>query len=323
MGDTRARAAASVSQKMVPVDVLRELARGSFEHLSVRLDDTITENKHMFVGKREVDVTRVATFPSYVLVGSEDGTYYKAKYEDKDGRIKLGLPEKLDVPVVESSNADDYVRQFALSAVDAILAGNLQESREQLMAIVKLEESVETGAESLTDIVINHVNNAGRMWRTTYNEQKEAIKAEIAEVAESISRRSLDTKYTPLYDGSIPEEKFESYRDAVTMDLGVVADRMEQVQTAAETAFLPFSESIANVTRTTEDDQVLQQFDSFANDYFEDLQEAREHLAFALKNEECVMCLGQIHDALAESLTDYEIAGTFVEYMAKRFVESK
>jgi hypothetical protein len=308
---------------MVPVDVLRELSRGSFEHLSFRLDDTIAENRHMFVGKREVDVARLATFQSHVLVGTEDGQYFKAKYEDVNGRIKMGLPERLDVPVVESSNAGDYIREYALGAVDAILAGNKTESRERLLALVKLEEAVETGEESLTDIIRNHLNQTSRQWRSIYSEQKEAISAEIKDLAEAFVARKVDAKYVPLYDGTIPEEKFESYRDAVGMDLGVIADRLDKVQTGAETAFLPFAESIANVTRTAEDDQVLQQFESFANDYFEDLQEAREHLAFALKNEQCVMCLGQIHDALAEALTDYEIAGTFVEHMSKRFTEAK
>jgi len=322
MGDQKARAA-SVSAKMVPADVLREMSRGSFEHLSFRIDESISENRHMFVGKRDVDVARLATFPAYVLVGSEDGEYFKAKYEQVDGRIKLGLPEKLDVPVIDAGNTDEYIRNFALSAVDSILAGNVTESRERLLAIVKMEEAVETGAESLTSIVSGHVNDRDRPWRSIYSEQKDAIQDQIKDLIESIKSNKLDSKYVPLYDGSIPEEKFESYRDAVTMDLGVVAERLESTQMKAETAFIPFSEAMSSISRTPEDDQVLKQFEWFANDYFEDLQELREHLSFAMKNEQCVMCLGQIHDAIVESLTDYEIAGFFVQHMATRFSEAK
>ena len=311
------------SEKMVPMDVIRELSRGSFEHLSVRLDGAIEENRHMFAGKREVDLARLATFPARVIVGTADGEYFSARFEDIEGRIKLELPERLDVPVLDKSNTKELTRQYSLGAVDAILAGNQAESRERLAALVKLQESAEEKVESLTSAVFNHVNDRSRFWRDVYAGQKEAIEEQMRGFVDTLAENKIDPKYYPLYDGTIPEEKFESYRDAISMDLAIVSERLEKIHSGAESAYIPYAEAVANIVRTPDEDDVLKQFDAFSEDYFHDLHALREYVAFGLKNEECVMCLGQIHDAIAESLTDYEVAGSFVKMMASQFVEAK
>lgn len=312
----------SMKEKMVPVDVMRDLTRGSFEHLSQRIKLAVSENRELFSDKRSVQVDSIATFPGYVLVGTAEGNYYRSKYEDVDGNIRLAVPEKIDVPVVDAGNAKQFSRQYAMGVVDSILSGTKEESVERVLAYLDLTESVNTTPPGIADIVFEHVRQA-RPWRSLYNEQKQEIVGSLKEAAEVLRSQKISPKYAPLYDGTIPEEKFENYRSEVVNNLSVASERLERAQTKAEMVYYPFFESLQNTTRTPEEDQVLGQFSSFAEDFFEDIQDLREYVSNGLKNEQCVMCLGQVHDAVAESLTDYEIAGTFVERMVVDLRDAK
>ena len=310
-----------MQEKMVPAEVLRELTRGSYEHLAYRVKSAIEENKKLFVSESDVSVDSLATFNGYVLVGTDDGRYFRSKFEDVDGNIKLLLPEMLDVPLVQKKNAQDYIRDYALATVDSLLAGRQEEAVDRILALSELTEAVEEGIADLASAVLHHVSES-RLWRRILHEQKSAILEQIKDDVEGLVSRVLETKYVPLYDGTIPEEKFENYRDMVTADLNVVSDRLEKTQMAAEMAYYPFAEAIAKMTRSSEEDQVLKQFADFSEDFFHDIESLREHVAFGLKNEQCVMCLGQVHDSMTEALTDYEIAGSFIERMVNRFTSA-
>lgn len=313
-----------IKDRMVPVDAIRELSSGSYEHLSLRIDAALKENASRFVGESNAQVAVVATFPGHVVIGSDDGRYFRCRYEDKDGQITFGLSESLDVPIIDTSNSKEFIHRYAMSAVDAILSGNKEESRERLLGLIGMEESAAAfESVDLADLV-RGLLKANRPWRQAFSEKRVAIREHLKDIISSIDNKQMETKYVGLYDGSIPEEKFGNYASIVAGDLSVLADRYESVQTRAESAFYPFTEAVAESQdgRSQEDEEVLQQFAAFSEDFIEDIHELREHLAFAQESEPCVMCLGQIYDAMAEALTDYDIAGSFVERMAKTINEA-
>lgn len=309
-----------IDDKLVPVEAIQRHAAGSYEHLSLRIDEAIQDARSTIVGNSDCRVARIATFPSHVFVGTDDGRYFRVRYENVNEGIHIHEAEQLDVPVVDKGALPDYVSRFALGVVDAILSG--EGAKERVLDLYALKEAAESIYEDDLATIVDRLIKAARPWRRIFGEQKEAIRSQIADVFESISAQRVERKYFPLYDGTIPEEKFGSYKNSVASDLTAVANRLEHVQKRAEGTYLPFVEALVKLPRTDEEQEVLGQFTTFADDYLEDLQVLRDHVAFALKNEGCVMCLGQIHDALAEAITDYEIAGAFIERMAGRFNEA-
>lgn len=262
----------------------------------------------------------MATFSDRMIVGTESGEYFNVKFENKDGEAILLAPEKMDVPVVSSSNAAKSVKEFSLSAVDALMAEDSQMAVGRLLALVDLQEQQQVAeardypAEALAAVA------SGRSWREAFVTQAKEITRQVVDKLESIRANALESKYKPMYEtDEIPEAKFEDYRPMAMTDLGVLSERLRVVHEAAESAYLPFRDSLSKEELDESEEEVLSHFCFFSEDLIQDLGEVRSLVADTIENEQCVMCLGQVYDAIAESLSDYEIAGSFVQRMSGAF----
>lgn len=311
-------------EEMIPMDEVHKLMEGSFEHIAALVSEAVKTNKDLFLPEgSDGDVSCLATFPDKVVVGTSEGRYFEAVFKEKDGELIFESPQALDVPVVNQSNAAEYVRDFTLSAVDALLSEDVDAARGKILALASLQEDRHVQSErDYADDVVSHLGEA-RPWRHIMQDQSEEIRRQVVDQIESIRESQPEPKYRPMYEtDEIPEENFEDYRELVNKDLSAVGERIERVQHDAETSFLPFFESISGVEMSEDEDEVLGHFCFFSEDLINDLQAIRQLVAEAVQNEQCVMCLGQIYDALAESLVDYEIAGAFVERMVRAFDEA-
>lgn len=307
----------SIEDKIVPVEAIQEMVEGSYEQLTLRLDEAVQESRSLFASGDE-DVARLATFRSHVIVGTSEGDYFDVKFESKDGSIVFGSQQKLDVPVVSSSNAARSVRDYSLSIVDAMMSEGVASGKLLQLASLQEQKQVELARDYVGETLA--ALSEGRPWRHLFAEQSAEIRRQIVDVLESIQSNSLETKYKPLYEtDEIPEEKFEDYREMAELDLKLAADRLEQVHHAAETAYYPFIESVGNSELDEDETEVLSHFCFFSEDLIEDLQEVRGIVSDALVNEQCVMCLGHIYDSIAEALSSYEMAASFVERMVGAF----
>lgn len=312
----------STAGRVVPAEAIAELAQGSYEHLVSRINEALESQKNLIVGPNR-SVKTVATFPGYAVVASDEGQFLRVKYEDINGSIRLSGFENVEVSTYEPKTIFKYAQECALSAVDAMLSKNKDESRNRLRALVSLSESF---SRPRGEVIVENVIGAlqlQRPWRRLYVEQHAEIKKMLATELKMIEDNSVNPKFTKLYDGTIPEERFEEFRSLVTSDLTSLGERLSGVHTKVEAAYYPFADSIKNLNRDPKDDAVLNQFSTFAEDLIDHLRVMRENLAEALEDAACVMCLGQVHDAIAEGLLDIEIAGRFVENMALRFAESR
>lgn len=309
------------SEKLVTTEALRDLTQGSYEHLSLRLDDAILENSKFFTGDVKSDVARIATFKDRVVVGTSDGRYLSARYEDVDGQIHFGGPETLDVPMVDSVNVSEYVDSYVDKIVNSLMIGDKDEGKEQILALINLKESVDDNSTDLASLVFDIVSGDSD-WKRAYRENLSSIRGQLGNIAESIDNAQIEVKYSPLYNGTLPEEKFHLYLEPAKKDLGVIGSRLSTLENKVESVYLPFVE-IANSTVLEGDDKdTVSQFVGFAEGLTSEIHDLREHVKIAVENEQCAMCLGQIHDAIADNLTDYEIAGSFVEHMATLFSSS-
>jgi hypothetical protein len=309
----------SIEDKIVPVEAIKQMVEGSYEQLTTRLDEAVEENRSLFTDGAE-DIARLATFRNKVIVGTAEGSYFEAKFESKDGEIVFGDPAQLDVPVVSSSNAAKSVRDYSLSIVDSMMSEGSGDAADSIMQLASLQEQKQVElARDYTGEVMAALAE-GRPWRQVFVEQSSEIRRQIVDVLESIHANSLEAKYMPLYEtDEIPEEQFENYRENAESDLDIAADRLEQVHSVAEAAYLPFIESVGDAELDEDESEALSHFCFFAEDLIQDLQEVRGIVSDALVNEQCVMCLGHIYDSIAESLASYEMAAIFVERMVGVF----
>lgn len=307
------------TDKMVPAEALRELTLGSFEHQALRLDDAIAENAELFLGDTKADLARLATFKDRVVVGTSDGRYFSAWYEDNQTQIRFGLPESIFVPTVDVNNVKEYVSESLFKIVDSLVKGLKTEGKDGIVNLLSLKESVDDSAKDLASLVYDIVSNDAD-WKVAYREHRDTIVNQLGGVVENISAAHIETKYVPLYDGTLPEDKFNMYLDPARRDLNIVAGRLETLENKVEVAYLPFIEEVnKDKSLSNEEKDTVEQFVSFASGLLAEVHDLREHVKIAVENEQCAMCLGQIHDAIAESLSDYEIAGSFIEQLATRF----
>lgn len=310
------------ASRVVPVDAIRNIVEGSFEHLGASLDEAIASHLSSLV-KIDGEVTRIATFKDHVVLGTDEGQYFSLKYENKNGEIVLSSPEEVEVPVVTSSNAAKSVKEFSLSAVDALMSEDAKSAAQRLLVLLDLQEQKQVVdardyvAEAMAAV------SSGRPWRQAFSSQAKEITRQVVDKLESIRESALEAKYSALYESDeIPEENFENYREMAENDLGVLADRLRVVHEAAESAYLPFRDSLNKEELDENDQDVLSHFCFFSEDLIEDLGEVRSLVADTIENEQCVMCLGQVYDTIAESLANYEIAGAFVQRMTDAFDEA-
>ena len=301
--------------KLVPTEAIRELTRGSFEHLSLRIDDeiqTLSESATFDHGRR-INLARVATFRDKVVVGTNTGEYYSVKYEDTGDRIKFGTPEPMHVPVLDRTNTNDYVQEFTMKAVDSIIAGKMDV--ESLVALMNLKESIDDNMTDLTTIVTG-ILASDSPWKSAYKVNYKTIRDHVGDLDNTV----IETKYSPLYDGTLEEEKFAMYLEPARRDLGVIFDRLTSVEEGVDASVGPFVESINRTKSTNSTDvETIKEFREFADGVVGEIHNLREHVKIAIEHEQCAMCLGQIHDAIANSLADYELAGAFVQNMASQF----
>jgi hypothetical protein len=301
--------------RIVSVDAIKTLIEGSHEHLGAALDEALHKSRAVFAKDSE-EVTRMATFSDRMIVGTSVGDYFTVKFEHNNGELKLLAPEKVDVPVVSSTNATKSVKEFSLSAVDALMSES-KDAVGKILVLADLQEQQQVSEARDYPAEAQAAVTSGRPWREALSTQWKEISRQVIDKLESIRGAALEAKYKPMYEtNEIPEEKFETYRGMAESDLGVLAERLCTLHEAVEAAYLPFKDSISKDELDESEEDVLSHFCFFSEDLISDLAEIRSLVADTIENEQCVMCLGQVYDTIAESLTDCEIAGSFVQRMA-------
>jgi len=304
----------NIDGRAVPVEVIQRLVEGSVEQFTSLLDEAV-ESHAGNLGLVEGETAgRLATFDDRVIVGTSAGRYFEVPFKVEGDGFSFGEAKDLDVPVVEDVADLSNVRSYTMSVVDSILSEGVEQAATKLLGLTALHERYARSKRDYVSEVAAAIAGE-RPWRQVYHEQRADIYRHVVDQIEGIRESQLEAKYAPLYEtDDIPEERFEDFRESAESDLSLLAHRLESVHHDVETAYFPFRESI-DLDALDEDEDVVGHFCFFAEDLMEDLQELRQLVAEAMQHEQCVMCLGQIYDSIAESLADYEIAGAFVERM--------
>lgn len=302
--------------KIIALSTIKKLVENSHEHLGVLIDGAIERNSSMFA-KPGIAIARLATFADRAIVSTADGRYFNIKFEHINGEIKNLTSEAIEVPSVTPSNAAKSIKEFSLMAVDALMSESTDGAVKQILALADLQDQPQAKArrDYVGEALAAVVN--GRPWRQALTSQWTQISRQVIDKIESIKAVALEAKYKPMYESDeIPESQFESYRKLAESDLRVLMQRLDTLSVAVAGSYNPFRLALTNDGLDEAEIDVLSHFCFFSEDLLSDLGELKSLVSDTMENEQCVMCLGQVYDTIAESLTDCEIAGVFVQRMA-------
>ena len=308
----------------ISIESYKAIVTGSYEDFITKLNGALQESQASYLDSPGPGAKIVATFDSYFVASDQKGEFYKFSYAMEESAAKISLIEKIQVPVLNKSTSFTFKKQYSNTAIDSILSGNIQESVKIIGDLIDIEETYPLLDEQvIADSMMDKMKNEPA-WKV-------ALAGDLEEVARvigdadflKISERALNAKYMDLYNGTIEEEKFESYREDVVADMSILSDRLEVAHSTIESVFYPFQEIVEQLSEDqSEDTEELNKFNKFMESFMQDMTQIRENLAEALENAECVMCLAQIHDIIAEEVYSLELFSKYVSTSLSSFFDA-
>jgi len=299
-------------------EAVRRLTMGSYEHTIAKLNEAIQRCKKSLFKEESIRV--FGTFPGHAIVVAESGKFYRAVFEEKDGAFKVTGVSGVPVPMADS--VPDFVRTEVQSVVEAFLAGKIDAARIKLEGVAPFVGNRKQITESqLTESVISAMK-AEKPWRRLYQEQEQKIRKFLWGDLAAIQEAAVSPKFKKLYDGSMEAEEVETFRDLVSEETKELGYRLEALTRFVHEA-RAFVTQFEPKFRELGEDAIYTTFGAFSEDLESDLQSVSELVSESATGVSSVADLGKLFDAVAEALTDYEIAGRFVEKMAAKLHSSQ
>lgn len=305
----------------VPRDEIQKLAHGSYEQLTSQVESAIEKSRErLFGGSPPIEV--LATFNGYALVLSEDARVFRVRYEKaQNGDVAPIAAEEVDIPAYKADTVPRFVKREAGAYVDAFLSGARSSAKEHLSTLTAFvrPEPLPLAPAKVTE-TFEHLVNGERGWKKVYKERIGQIHETVKDVMPGLNEHRTTEKFKRLRDGSIPANEFPKYEGLVRSDLKYLAGRVNSILLNAEDSMRLLKGAVPALKE--EKDPTVKMFQSFSEDYLEDLRGVRKALTEAENHISQVADFATIYDTLASQLFTYEVAGQFVSAMARRLSEA-
>lgn len=305
----------------VPVEEIRKLSHGSYEHVIAKIQDAVNESSKALFGEK-IEARICGTFPTNVVVMSEGGAMVRAFWEQaENGSIKIVRHEDLEVPAYTQENVGEYVSKQIGKAVRAWSGGRVQEAQDIIADVAPyVTERPQMEDHKVVDMLEIELTSS-RPWRQILTKQIGRIRSTIGErKMKEIDSERADTKFSLLYSGALEEAKKAGYRDLVHADLSYLTSRVESLRDLVEASY----SGVGSVVRSEDlkGEAAIRTFVTFAEDLISDLRRLHKVLSEAGNTLAKIDSLGKLYDVIAEGLYDREVAGHFVVTMANRLQET-
>ena len=299
----------------VPRDEILKLTKGSFEHIAARLETAVKTEKARLFENAEVQV--LGTYPQHVVVLSDTGKVFSAKYEESAaGEMRLISAVTLDANIYPRTSMSKFLNKEARAVTDLYLKGQVSEAQARMKRLMPLVDSttviddpsrVQTFASELMRT---------RLWRKLVSEQTDEVQRVLGAEFEAISSNKLRAKFSKLYDGSVSGADLEKYRGLVNEDLGLLMKRIEATRERTVSSVSKLREAVEKVPETEQ--ETVSTFESFVNDFVEAVTALPGFVSEAISNIESVASLGKLYDTIADDFLRFELAGGFAVEMTNR-----
>jgi hypothetical protein len=289
---------------IVPTEVVRKYLAGSFEEISLRVEQAVSREPGRVFGEDGGAIKVVGTFGGYAIVVNSKAQFVKVMYEvANSGEFMIVGVEKLAIPVYDTpEKVRGFLRSEASTVVESFYHGDYDGALERVVQIMRTMDG--TAAYSDAQVVANmiEVAQAPREWK---------VKLGVKSLGETIEVPEYEAKFSKINDGSVPAEKLEGYRAIVAADLKNLTDRMGATKVTVEEAFASLTNLIDTYPELAVEESVAE-IKAFINDLSADLIGAQASVTEALTGISSIPALSELYDVLAEGLNRQEVAGRYI-----------
>jgi len=288
---------------------LQKLVENSYEDLMTKVDNAIAESEDVF-GK---DATLLATYPNRAIVINENGKVFAVDYVVGHGHVKFGNKKELSVPTINQDN-------IAKKAVDSFFDGNsLAEGLKGLASssFVKQPTPLEEVSTKL-DILFS----GGMLWRGFVKDNPSQMAQFAFDPKFGTPKIEVEAKFDQLYDGMTEDEELEANREEVVASLTKVSERLNKLFAKVRESYKAYKNNLPS-DKTEDESAVLKHFESFSEDYIEDLERVFEFVSESVQDSEsnCVACLAFVHDEVAKRVTELELGERLIRKVSTEFAQ--
>lgn len=304
------------TEKLVDADFIARLTQGSYETAVASVDEAVMEHAKLF-GDSGESLTTLATFSEHLIVASEGGNFYRAKWSiEEDGSIVISDVEDIDVPVYEAGAMAVQVREEANRIVGLVMEGKVEEAGAEIGGLYKLVKSgVRLTAEGVEDLYQKQDFSEDDWFKAT-REQEKAMRGFLG--VEAMRIEVPQPRFESLLGEGVDDQAAEMQRGAVRAALAKLRDRF-----AAMRQQLTLAREVNEGYQPRDGGDATSVADFV--DFVQGLDEALDTVSTILSDavivaeDGCVKCLARVHDGLASQAYEWALAAAFSEKLARRF----
>lgn len=303
----------------LPREEMQKLTKGSFEHLSAKVEAAVKAEKARLFENSDAQV--LGTYPTHLVVLTDSGKVFSVKYEENiEGAIRLMSATPMDATIYPRAAMPTFLRKEAKAVADLFRKGMVAEGNRRLSMLTKLVNDDTPFDES--KVVENFAARftKDRTWHKVVEARTGEVKQALGESFERIAANKLRAKFFKLYDGSLSEAELENYRGLVVEDLGLLVKRVEAVRAQMTESVSKLREVVEKVP--AQHQETLAAFESFVKDFADDLANLPRELDETMQGIDSVGARGELFDTVAEELLRYEVAGAFAVQMTNKLVSA-
>lgn len=310
--------ATSVADVFVPVMVLEEIIKGSYEQVAQAVKEAVEKEKELF---KDGGASLVATFSGYAIVATPSGKFFRVRYESKGGLARLQDSTPMNVPVMKKDTAGAFVRKEARRVVERFFSGGLTEdTRNHLHDVADaIISGFNVTPEGAAGAIVTRMNQEQRWKQYVEDPGPVAIGLLESDPREGFTP-SVKVRFQGVLSGDYDLSKADEYRAIALGAMKELAELVEGILKDAkrsESGSFTLKKEMMKPGADLVVDEFQQFLKSFASDIFglsEDLQEY-----VAVMNEDRLESIASLHDAIAEKVGDVELGGVFVRKFATCF----
>jgi len=290
---------------IVEAKVLHDLQKGSYEELLQSLDRAVIENQDLFGD----DAVLFASHLDRVIVINEGGQFFSANYTNRDGVIRFGKVDELDVNAVTEES-------IVASAVDNFFEG--ESLAEGLKGLMDLRQGIDESPIAKTRESLSRLFGGGRLWRRYVDEHSERV----SNFAWDADYGSLKIDVRPIFSDR-GSDVIEDEQEVMSALINLERRLVESLNKTTE-IYKAYQEETKDL-RSDEADQVLSRFESFASDYIDHLTEVSNFASNAVRRgrDGNVSCAAITHDEIAARFKELELGGRFVRKVSSQFLQQQ
>lgn len=305
-----------MAEKLVDADFLSRLTQGSYETAMGAVDLAVQENVDLFGGPSKA-LTTLATYPEHLIVATDDGDFYRAKWKIlENGSVEITDVEDLDVPVYEAAAMGHQVQEESSRIVGLILSDNLEEASESMGKLYNLvKQGVRLTAEGVEDLY-NGQDFTEDDWFQATREQEKSMRSFLG--GDALRIDTPKARFENLIDGDLDDEQAELHRGTVR---AAIAKLREKFASMRSSLALAREVNETYQPRDGGDGTAVADFVEFVQGLAGALDEVGAILSDAnvVAEDGCVKCIARVHDGIASQAYEWVLATAFSEKLARRF----